>query len=142
MNRLKQKCQNSVTTSPQNTSSDVKIMWNTFKTSSFSIMEEYVPSKTTSSRFNRPWINRREKRRSGGKKLAFRKAKQSHNQDDIDRYICLQKTMHIECKWHQNNCVKDIIDSESNLKKMYSYINRKTCDSRGVTLLKKWHCLQ
>ena len=45
--------------------------------------------------------------------------------------------MHRECKWAHNSYVKDIIDNESYLKKLYSYINGKRCDSSGVALLKK-----
>ena len=68
-------------------SSDVNTMWDNFKTSCLSIMEDNVPSKMTSSRFSQPWINRRLKRMSRRKKRAFRKAKQSQSQDDMDRYI-------------------------------------------------------
>ncbi|KAH3860901.1 hypothetical protein DPMN_023824 [Dreissena polymorpha] len=58
-------------------SSDVKYMQESREASCISIMEEKVPSKIASSRFDQPWINRKVKRFSRTNNKAYRKVKRT-----------------------------------------------------------------
>ena len=124
-------------TQRHDTTTDINLLWNTFKTACVSIMDEKVPTKLTSSRFNQPWINRKVKRLTRRKKRAYMRAKRSGTQDHLDTYKQLQKDTQKECKKSYNAYVNDLVSSDKNPKKLYTFINGKRCESSGVPLLKK-----
>ncbi|MCG8034813.1 MAG: hypothetical protein JAZ03_21935, partial [Candidatus Thiodiazotropha taylori] len=119
------------------TSTDINVLWSTFKTTCISIMDEQVPTKQTSSRFNQPWINRKLKRLTRRKKRAYMRSKKSGTQEHQDAYKQLQKDTQRECKKAYNTYVEDLVSTDRNPKKLYTFINGKRCESSGVPLLKK-----
>ena len=90
----------------------------------------------TSARFSQPWINRKVKRISRKKKRAYKKAKHSRSENDIQRYKQLQKESQYECRKAYNGYVNDIVTND-NSKKLYSFIKGKKCESSGIAPLKK-----
>ena len=124
-------------TSDNNAETDIDQLWGTFRNFCSSIMENKVPSKLTSTRYSQPWTNTKIKRLSRRKKRAFHRAKASGTNTDKDRYKELQKETHMECRKAYNSYVKDIVTTDKNPKKLYSFINSRRCDSSGVSLLKK-----
>ncbi|MCG7874753.1 MAG: hypothetical protein JAY78_00305 [Candidatus Thiodiazotropha taylori] len=124
-------------TAQYSAATDVNTLWDALKEFTTSLLEDKVPSKMTSPRFSQPWISRKIKRISRRKKRAYRKAKKSCSESDIRRYKQLQKESQYECKKAYNGYVSDIVTSDQNSKKLYSFIKEKRCDSSGVSPLKK-----
>ena len=100
---------------------DVNTLWNSFKESNSNLLDDKVPSKMTSARFSQPWINRKVKRISRKKKRAYKKAKHSRSENDIQRYKQLQKESQYEYRKAYNEYVNDIVTND-NFKKLYSFI--------------------
>ena len=78
-------------TSQCTSDTDVNTLWNSFKEFTSNLLDDKVPSKMTSARFSQPWINRKAKRISRKNKEAYKKAKHSRSENDIQRYKQLQK---------------------------------------------------
>ena len=123
-------------TSQYSADNDVNILWDSLKEFTSNLLDEKVPSKMTSARFGQPWINRKIKRISRRKKRAYKKAKLSRSDKDIQRYKQLQKESQFECRKAYNGYVNDVVTSD-NSKKLYSFIKGKRCDSSGIAPLKK-----
>ena len=65
-------------------------------------IDNLVPSKMTSTRFNQPWITRQLKQLARKKSRSFKKAKQSDDPRDWQQYKTLKKQMQFDCrKTHQ-----------------------------------------
>ncbi|XP_072033236.1 uncharacterized protein [Amphiura filiformis] len=124
--------------------SPVNSLWNQISTTLHGILEEHVPSKMTSTRFNQPWINNRLKSLSRRKMKAYKKAKKSNSPKDWSRYKLLKKTMQYSCRKTYDSFICDMICGEmsSNPKKFWSYIKSKRCDNSGVAPLMKDGILQ
>jgi hypothetical protein len=83
------------------TTTDINALWNTFNDSCISIIEKQIPSISTSSRFDQPWIKRQVKRLSRRKKIkAYRKSKFNSTPEDLTKYKQLQNDTQQECKKH------------------------------------------
>jgi hypothetical protein len=119
-------------------SSDIDQLWKNFCLKTQEILDRYVPSKMTTSRFSQPWINREIKRLSAKKKRYFKKAKISNNNDDWFNFKHLKQQCQQECRKAHNSYISSMLDedSKSNPKKFYSFIKSKKCDSSGVAPLK------
>ena len=124
-------------TTQYSASTDVNELWDTLKHFTLSFLEDKVPSKMTSSRFSQPWINKKVKRISRRKKRAYKRAKHSCSISDLQRYKQLQKESQYECKKAYDSYVSDIVTSDKNSKKLYTFIKGKKCDSSGISPLRK-----
>ena len=60
--------------------------WREFKKHIMSTMDKYVPSKSTSIRYNLLWMNTTLKRMVRKKQRLYNKAKKSHKKKDWDEY--------------------------------------------------------
>ena len=94
-------------TSQYSADNDVNILWDSLKEFTSNLLDEKVPSKMTSARFGQPWINRKKKRISRRKKRAYKKAKLSRSDKDIQRYKQLQKESQFECRKAYNGYVNE-----------------------------------
>ena len=124
-------------TTQYSASTGVNELWNTLKHFTLSFIEDKVPSKMTSSRFSQPWINKKVKRISMRKKRAYKRAKHSCSISDLQRYRQLQKESQYECKKAYGSYVSDIVTSDKNSKKLYTFIKGKKCDISGISSLRK-----
>jgi len=68
-------------------------LWLTLEDKIQSTMEQYVPSKMTSSRFSQPWITGHLKRLARKKKRCYNKAKRSNSKDQWSKFYELKKQM-------------------------------------------------
>ena len=79
----------------------------------------------TSSRFSQPWIKKKVKRISRRKKRAYKRAKHSCSNSDLQQYRQLQKESQYECKKAYDSYVSDILTSDKYSKKLYTLIKGK-----------------
>ena len=102
-------------------------------------VEKNIPTKTTSTRFSQPWINREIKRISRRKKRAFRQARKSGKANDWARYKRLKRESQAQCRQVHDAYVANLLsdDPSNNPKRFYSYIKSKRCDNSGVAPLRK-----
>jgi polyphosphate kinase len=109
-----------------------------FKSNILKILQESVPSKMSSSRFSKPWINRTVKQMTRRKKRSFDKARRTKKKSDIARYRKLKSATQKECRKAYKDYVENIIDPylSSNPKRFWSFIKSKHCESTGVSPLK------
>jgi hypothetical protein len=93
----------------------------------------------TTTRFNQPWIDRNTRRLSRRKKRAYRKAGNTNNKTDLDRYKNIQKQNKQGCRKAYTDYVRNMVseDRGTSSKKLYSFIKRKKCDGSGVAPMKK-----
>ena len=121
------------------TSSSINEMWLDFKHKCIETLTKHVPSKMTTTRFNQPWIDRNTRRLSRRKKRAYRKARNTNNKKDWDRYKNIQKQNKQGCRKAYNDYVRNMVseDKGTSSKKLYSFIKSKKCDVSGVAPLKK-----
>ena len=124
-------------TTQYTTDTNIDTLWDTLKEFTASLLEDKVPSKMTSTRFSQPWINRKIKRISRRKRRVFVKAKHSCSDSDSQRYNKFQKEFQYECKKAYNGYVNDIVTSDKNSKKLYTFVKGKRCESSGASPLKK-----
>ena len=121
-----------------NSSTPIEIMWESFKSNCKSIIENNVPTKLSSSRFNQPWVNNTIKKLAKRKQRQFNRAKRSQKEKDWSRYKQLKDQQKIECKKAFNSYVGNKISPDINTKpkKFWSFIKSKKCDALGVSVLR------
>jgi hypothetical protein len=114
-------------------------MWLDFKHNCIETLTKHVPSKMTTTRFNQPWIDRNTRRLSRRKKMAYRKARNTNNKKDWDRYKNIQKQNKQGCRKAYNDYVRNMVseDKGTSSKKLYSFIKSKKCDGSGEASLTK-----
>lgn len=66
-------------TNTHNKDTPIDILWSLFKNSCNELLNKFVPSKTTSSRFSQPWINSDIKRLSRNKKKNLQQSNRIKN---------------------------------------------------------------
>ena len=125
-------------TQEYNTSSSVEAMWDDIYKNLSRIMENSVPSKMTSSRYNQVWITQEVKKISRRKRKYYKKARETNSREDWDRYKKVKSDAKKACRVAYNNYVHDIISPEisTNPKKFWGFIGSKKSESKGVAPLK------
>ena len=100
-------------------------------------IDNLVPSKMSTTRFNQPWITRQLKRLARKKSRSYKKVKQSDEPRDWQQYKTLKKQMQFDCRKTHQKYVDDMIcgDMANNPNKFWSYIKSKRCDNTGVASL-------
>ena len=117
---------------------DTESMWEKIKTSITKIMNDHVPTKLTSSRFNQPWVNTDVKRICRKKKKYFWKARQTGCPLARERFLSVKQEAKKVCKEAFKQYIHNLVDPDvnDNPKKFWTYINSKKCDNSGVAPLK------
>ena len=91
----------------------VKEQWRIISTHLTQTIDNLVPSKMSTTRFNQPWITRQLKRLARKKSRSYKKAKQSDDPRDWQRYKTLKKQMQFDCRKNSyQKCVDDMICGE------------------------------
>jgi len=121
------------------TDTPVQDIWHMTQQAISDSLKKHVPSKTTSQRFNQPWINTETKRLCRRKKKALKKAHKSNNPNDWAKYRKLKRASQLQCRKTHDQYISGILsdDPKGNPKKLYSYIKSKRNDSSGVSPLRK-----
>ena len=99
-----------------------------------SVIEECVPSKLSSSRYNQPWFNSSTKRATRRKARAYRKARRTNRERDWLRFRRLKKESQRQCRSSYNKYIYDIVHSDPGVrnKKLGALIKSKRTDQMGV----------
>ena len=102
-------------------------MWEFIKSNLLHILEETVPSKMSTSRFNQPWINQKIKQLTRQKKRSYEKARKTKRKPDYDRYHRLKSTTQKECRKAYRDYINNIINPElsANPKRFWEFIKSK-----------------
>ena len=85
---------------------------NFIKSNLLHILEETVPSKMSTSRFNQPWINQKIKQLTRQKMRSYEKARKTKRKSDYDRYHRLKSTTQKECRKAYRDYIHNIINPE------------------------------
>ena len=111
-------------------------LWSEFKNITNKTMKN-VPTKTTSTRFNQPWINQRCKKFSRRKKRLYKRAKRTRLQSDWEKFNSMSAKCKKNCREAHDKFINENILDSGNSKKFYSYIKSKQQDNISVAPLKK-----
>ena len=115
-------------------STNVNTMWKCIKKNLLTIMEDNIPTKTTSSRPNQPWLNTNVKKLVRRKKRWYKKMKNCSSERVKNKYLEIKKMTQRECRKAHVNYLNDIIneDTDLNNKKLYTYIKGKSQGNSSV----------
>ena len=126
----------------------VDYLWSTFTKGLLDSVKKTIPQKTTSRRWNLPYITTNIKRLINTKKKLYNKAKKTQSETDWSRFKKIRK-MYIKSKLRKahDNYISDILDlgsldeqgTQPKLtigKKFWSYIRAQKKDTVGIPLLK------
>ena len=119
-------------------SRSVQENWTMFTDNVKNAMDNYIPSKLSSSSHKSPWITREVRRMSKKKQRLYNKAKKSQSERAWKAYKDFQKATQKKQRqnyWsYQNNLFSDP-DDKSN-KTFWSYIKSKKQDNVSISSLK------
>ena len=87
----------------------VEEQWRIISRHLIQTIDNLVPSKMSTTRFNQPWITRQLKRLARKKSRSYKKAKQSDDPRDWQRYKTLKKQMQFDCRITHQKYVDDMI---------------------------------
>ena len=112
--------------------------WSCFKHNLSSLMDTYIPSKLSSTRFNAPWFNRTLHKMRRKQQRLYNKAKQSDNERMWSKYREFKKEYNKALRQAHNNHLTDIFssDSDDNKKAFFKYIKDLRRDRCGISPLK------
>ena len=123
-------------------SDDPNQLWESIKNSLKLIINEHVPTKTSTSSINQPWINTLTKKLIRKKKKIFKKMKTCKTEKSKSKlkskFQELKKETQKECRKAHNNYLNDIINNgDLNKKKFWNFIKNKNRDiSNTISELK------
>ena len=109
-----------------NTSENPNHLWKCIKDSLNNIINEHVPTKTTSTKLNQPWLNTEVKRLIRQKNKLYKKQKSTNCNKIKNKYQEIKRKTQKECRKAHENYLNDIFnEDEVNKKKLWSYIKGK-----------------
>ena len=112
--------------------------WNEFELGIHRIMDDHIPHKMSSSRYNLPWFNRPLRRQARAKQRLYNKAKKSGNPTHWHQFRATRKRMHQSLKTARDGYVSNFLGEaiEENPKRFWSYVKQLRHDDPGVADLK------
>ena len=111
---------------------NVEDMWSSFKSNLIKILNKHVPTKISSSKFNQPWITTQVKRAIRQKQRWFNKCKHNNSERIHKKYKEIKKYTQKICRNAHFNYVQNLISTDTNNKKLYSYIKSKKQENTGI----------
>ena len=115
----------------------VEDLWEKFKSSLLTIVNEHVPSKTAKKHSKLPWINKNIHKLLKRKKKLYDQAKKSRNWASYSKFQKYCKKEIRRAEWSYLN--QKILNSlqENNAKPFWNYVKSKRKDNTGVAPLKR-----
>ena len=89
-------------------------MWTDLNTNIIKMIDNHVPSKMSTKRFNQPWITTEVIRKARQKKRSYNKAIKNNNPKDHARYRKIKDMTKKTCKKAYTEYINSIIGSEEN----------------------------
>ena len=118
--------------------SNIDNIWSFFKEGCQKILEDNVPSWTTSQRFSQPWINRDIRNITCLKRRWFGGARKTRHPKDWTRYKVIKKKAQKSCRKQHDQHVNDMLMNDNqNPKGFWNFIKSRKKDHTGVAPLKK-----
>ena len=119
----------------------VNDMWDCLSKRCCKAIDEHIPSKLTSQRYNQSWTNTKIKRISRSKKLLHRALKTMSSKDRA-AYQEAKKYTQSECRKAYYRYINDMVVKPSkgelhSLGRFWAFIKSKQCDNSGVSRPKK-----
>ena len=122
-----------------NPDSNVMDMWDFIKTNFEKIIEDNVPSKSTSTKAHQPWINTATKRLIRKKNRWFKYAKEVNSGKVWKKYRQIKNECQRTCRQTHDQYLNDIFSQDSSNKKLWSYIKSKNQENTGISDLRNKH---
>ena len=113
--------------------------WSFFKTSIQQVVEKYVPSKMTSTRYHLPWMDKNLKKLSSNKHKLYNRAKSTGKSEDWDKFKLVKHQCQKERRASHNQYVADLLKTsyeEKTSKKFWKYIKSRKTDNVEVQPLR------
>ena len=105
--------------------SDVHSMWPCIKKNLLTILEDNVPSKTTSSKVWHPWVTFETKRLIRNKQILFQKAKSRNTDQAWQKFKACKKLVQKQCRKSHEEYVSDLFTPSNDCsKKFWTYIGK------------------
>ena len=116
---------------------DIEVMWTAFKTTITSALDKHVPTKLTSTRHTHPWVNTNLRRLMRRKQRAHRKAKQTGQPRDWERFKRVQAEVQRSTRKAHRSHMQDVVsaDLKEKPKRFWSYIKSRRQEASGVAPL-------
>ncbi len=114
--------------------------WDALKKHLLNMLEQYVPAKYRSSRYNLPWLTQRLKRQIWRKRRLYNKARRSKKELDWAAYKKLKRHLKKAIKDAHSQYINSVLTDaleEGNTKPFWSYVKSRRQDSSGVAPLKR-----
>ena len=108
--------------------------WNLVSTKIINIMNQYVPRRLTTFRFNLPWFSKDLKNICKRKKRLCKKAKRSRNPEDWQEFCNLRKDMHEHLRSARLSYINQFIITAitDKSKAFWSFIYKLRQDNQGI----------
>lgn len=113
----------------------MKDLWETFKTSLMSSVNDNIPSKTFSGKKSLPWLNHKLKKMQRRKQRLYRQAKKTSNWSNYRHYQKECKRAYRRAEWSYINETIEKGLSENNSKPFWRYMKSKKEDNMGISPL-------
>ena len=125
----------------QNAESDIKTMWETFKTSLQSAISQFIPHRTASSQDRPPWITRKIKKLLNARNHLHKKIQRNNTNTRKEKMKSPKKTIHKATKeayWsYTENLLTESENNSHNKKKNFGTIKHRKTDSVDIVHLEE-----
>ena len=111
----------------------VDTLWICIKSNLISLMENFVPTKTTSTQYRQPWLDNTTQRLCKQKNRWYQKTKKSTSQKIKNKYQELKRQCRKACREARHKYVNSLFDAEGNCNKnrFWQYVKSKRKDNVG-----------
>jgi hypothetical protein len=119
---------------------NINSLWNDFKSGCLDIMNRYIPTKLTSTRYSQPWINREIKQLTRRKNKLFKKHQNNKSSPLWKKYKDLKKIIQRKCRQAYDNYINSMFGEDEatpNYKKFFNFIKSTKCERTNVAPLKR-----
>jgi hypothetical protein len=119
---------------------NINSLWNDFKSGCLDIMNRYIPTKLTSTRYSQPWINREIKQLTRRKNKLFKKHQNNKSSPQWKKYKDLKKIIQRKCRQAYDNHINSMFGEDEatpNYKKFFNFIKSTKCERTNVAPLKR-----
>ena len=115
----------------------IECMWASFKSAITSALEQYVPTKMSSTRQTHPWVTTKLRRLMRRKQRAHWRARKSGKPKEWERYQNIQAKFQKETRTAEKTYLHNVVsdDLKKNPKRFWTYIKSKKQESEGVSPL-------
>ena len=118
---------------------DIDKNWNNFKNGMTKLIDQHIPSKISSTRFNLPWLDNKCKRMIHKKHKLYKKAKKTKKTKHMDAFKKLKLDTKIALKQAKNKYVSNTLHQSlenKNSKPFWNFIKQQRKDNTGIAPLK------